>query len=118
MSIRLNDEAFNYAKSLIEEGRVVLDKHGDWEQINPDTAAQDEFIHERGMEAYAKWHLGVKEGASREDKSAYSFPYGNFRDVYRSGVIAAQERAAQFHHGAIESAAQELESLLGVDSES
>ncbi len=113
MSIELNQEGFNYAKSLIEEGRVVNDLHGDWDEVNPGTREQDQFIHERGMEAFGRWHLGFKVGGSREDKTSYSFPYGNYEDLYRSGVIAAEERAAQFHHGQVLEAAKALEEMLG-----
>lgn len=112
MSIEVNQEGVEYAKWLIGEGRYVLDKHGDWDEINPGTEAQDEFIRREGMQAFGRWHLGLKPGASYEDKSAYSFPYGDYTNVYRSGLIAAEERAAQFHHGAIEAAAKELLALL------
>lgn len=112
MGIEANKEAVEFARQLISEGRYVLDQHGDWAQINPGTAAQDEFIHREGMKNYGKWHLGIKAGGSYGEKSAYSFPYGDFQKVYRSGLIAAQERAAQFKHGAVEQAAKDLLALL------
>ena len=113
MAIELNEEGFNYAKSLVEEGRVVNDLHGEWDEINPGTREQNEFIEEHGMEAFGRWHLGFKVGGSRQDKTSYSFPYGNYKDVYRSGIIAAEERAAQYHHEEVLEATKILEGMLG-----
>ncbi len=112
MAIEVNQPGFEWAKRMIEEGRYVLDEHGDWDQINPDTSQQDEFIREHGVEAYGNWHLGVKVGGSYHEKTAYSFPYGDYHKVYRSGLIAAEERAAQYHHGAVEQAAKDLLAML------
>ena len=112
MAIDANPEAVEFARQLIEDGRYVLDKHGDWDQVNPDTNEQDNFVREHGMKAYGNWHLGVKVGGSYNEKSVYSSPYGDFHKVYRSGLIAAQERAAQYHHGAVEQAAKDLLAML------
>ncbi len=112
MSIDANREAVEYARQLIEDGKFVNDKHGEWTEINPDTEAQNAYIHEHGMEGFGKWHLGIKVGGSYGEKGTYSFPYGDFEKVYRSGLIAAKERAAEFHHGAVEQAADDLLALL------
>lgn len=112
MAIEVNREGFEFARQLIEDGRYVLDEHGDWENVNPDTDQQDNFIRERGMKDFANWHLGIKVGGSFNEKSAYSFPYGDYHKVYRSGLIAAEERAAQYHHGAVEQAAKDLLAML------
>lgn len=111
----MNQRAVENAKRLIDEGRVLLDKHGDWDEVNPGTEAQNKFIEEHGFEEYGQWHLGFKDGASREDKSSYSFPYGDFHQVVRSGLIAAGERAQQYHHEAIKAAADELLQMLPQD---
>ncbi len=115
MSIELNKEALEYAKQLIEDGRYVLDQHGDWDSVNPGTEAEDQFVKEHGYKAYGEWHLGFKAGGSYGEKSAYSFPYGDFHKVYRSGLIAAQERASQYNHLAVLDAAQELLKMLPKD---
>lgn len=112
MAIEANREAVEFARQMIEDGRYVLDEHGDWDEINPDTDEENNFIRDRGMKAYANWHLGIKVGGSEEDKTTYSFPYGDYHKVYRSGLIAAEERAAQYHHGAVEQAAKDLLALL------
>lgn len=112
MAIEVNKTGFEYAKRLIESGRVVIDEPGDWEKNLPDTEEQNRFIKESGMEAYAQWHLGVEKGASDENKGTYSFPYGDYEKVYRSGLIAAEQRAAQYHHGAVEQAAKDLLGMI------
>ena len=111
MSIEVYKEGFENAKWLISEGHFVDDK-GNWDEINPGTQEEDAFIREHGVAAYAKWHLGVKEGGSREDKTTYSFPYGDFKNVHRSALMAAEERAKQYSHFAIRDAAVELISQL------
>ena len=112
MSIELNEAGFKYAQQLISEGRVDVDLHGDWDKINPDSEQQDRFVEEHGYEAFGEWHLGVKAGASHDTKGAYSFPYGDYKNVVRSGLIAAEERAAQYHHEAVRQAAADLLKLI------
>lgn len=112
MAIEVNRKGFEFARQLIEDGKYVLDDHGDWDNVNPDTNQQDNFIRDRGMEAFGNWHLGIKVGGSFNEKGTYSFPYGDYHKVYRSGLIAAEERAAQYHHGAVEQAAKDLLAML------
>ena len=61
---------------------------------------------------YADWHLGLTDGATEETKARYAFVYGDFRRVHRSGLIAAQYRAAEWRHKKIELAAHTLLQLL------
>ena len=37
--------------------------------------------------------MGIDKGENRETKGAYSFPFGDFRRVHRSGVISGESRA-------------------------
>ncbi len=112
MSIDVNRDAFEYARQLIEDGRYVLDDKSDWDQVNPDADHQKNFIRDRGMKDYGNWHLGVKVGGSYNERSVYSFPYGDYHKLYRSGLLAVQEQAAQYHHGAVEQAAKDLLAML------
>ncbi|WRS30745.1 hypothetical protein U6G28_03400 [Actinomycetaceae bacterium MB13-C1-2] len=111
MSIEVNQEAVEFAKKLIAEGKYSTEED-DWGEVNPDTEQQNELIHKEGMGQFAKWHLGVKSGGSRGEKTDYSFPYGDYKVVCRSGLIAAEERAAQYDHFSIRDAAKELLDLL------
>lgn len=108
MTVQLNPKAFEYAMGLIRSGRVSEDLHGDWSDVDPSRAAQNQFVADHGYEAYALWHLGIDPDDNPETKGAYSFPYGDFSVLYRSGVIAAEERAAQRHHVDIQQAAKRL----------
>ena len=112
MAIDANREAVEFARQMIEDGRYVLDNPDDWTNVDPDMDHQKNFIRDRGMKAYGNWHLGVKVGGSFNERSTYSFPYGDYHKVYRSGLLAAQEQAAQYHHGAVEQAAKDLLALL------
>lgn len=112
MSKELNQEGFEFAKKLISEGKVNDDLHGDWSQVNPDRADQNEFIEKFGWKAYSQWHLGFDPEADPNAKDAYSFPYGDFHVLHRSGLIAVEERAAQRHYEDIRAAANELLGLL------
>jgi hypothetical protein len=69
-------------------------------------------LKDHDWEAYGEWFLAIDTGASPETKDRYNFPYGDFRCVHRSGLIAAKQRAAQNEYDEIEKAADELLSLL------
>lgn len=112
MDTKLNQAAVDQAKELIKQGKVVLDEHGDWTESKPDPEAENRFLDREGFVAYGRWHLGVKPGEDPEEKGSYSFPYGDFRRVHRSGLIAVEQRAAQYGHREIEAAAKELLGLL------
>ena len=72
-----------------------------------DTAGAAEWSHKEIVA-----HLALTEGASDETKARYAFVYGDFRRLHRSGLIAAQYRAAEWRHKEIELAAHELLQLL------
>ena len=109
--IELNEAAFEFAKKMIKEGNYLLDQ-GDWHLENPDTEEQDQFIMEEGMEAYGLWHLGMRPEYGVDTKERYSFPYGNYKKVCRSGLMAAEERAKQYQYEAVRNAALELLEMM------
>ena len=111
MSISLNPQAVAYARRLIQDGKLKNDE-GHWGQHNPDTAKENAFLDKHEMEEYANWHLGLDKSIGVDAKSAYKFPYGDFKTVHRDGLIAAKERAAQQGYADIEKAADELLELL------
>jgi hypothetical protein len=43
-AVRLNQDAFDYARELIKQGRVVVDGRGAWSQHQPSTEEENEFI--------------------------------------------------------------------------
>jgi hypothetical protein len=109
MSIELNRPALRAARALVREGKVVRDGSGDWSEAQPTPDEENAFIEREGWTEYSHWHMGIDKSEDRETKEAHSFPYGDFRKVHRSGVIAAESRAGQFGHDEIR---DELKKLL------
>jgi hypothetical protein len=108
-SIKLNEDALAFAARLINERHVVGDSKGVWTKHQPSTDKENEFIRLHGFGEYAKWHLGIDDRYSANTKRRYKFPYGDFMNVHRCGVLAAKARARQYGYTEIESAAGELE---------
>lgn len=107
MTIEIYQAGFDQARQLIAEGNWTNDK-GDWHLINPDTEQQDAFIEENGIEAWGKWHLGYRPGEESDTKEAYAFPYGDYTNVDRAGLMAAEERSRQYGYEEINVAARRL----------
>ena len=105
-SYALNDKAVAHARQLIDARQYVLDS--DWGDVQPGAEAENAFLDANSWDEYAKWHLGLTEGATDETKARYGFVYGDFRRIHRSGLIACQYRAAEWRHKAVELAAHEL----------
>jgi hypothetical protein len=51
---------------------------------------------------------GLTEGPAEETKARYTFVYGDFRRLHRSGLIACLYRAAEWRHKEVERAAYRL----------
>jgi len=111
--LRLNVAAFNYAKELISQGHMVIDGKGAWREDQPSTEAENEFIRLHGFGEYAKWHLGIDDRYSENTKRRYKFPYGDFKNLHRCALLAAQSRARQYKYSEIENAATQLRALIG-----
>jgi hypothetical protein len=108
MAVKLNKKAYEQAKRLIRDGKVVRDGRDDWSEAAPSTAEENTFLEKHGWDEYALWHLGVDEEKSEETKGRFSFPYGDFTKVRRGGVISAESRAAQNDHDDITDALKDL----------
>jgi hypothetical protein len=116
MAEKLNKAAYDQAKALIEQGKVVRDDRDDWSEAAPTAAEENAFLEKHGYDEYAKWHLGVDESKSEETKGRYSFPYGDFAKVRRGGVISLESRAAQNDHDEIAKAAKDLLNRIDADA--
>ena len=114
MAIELNQPALRHARALIREGKVVRDERDDWSEAAPTADEENSFIEENGWTDFSHWHLGIDRSENGETKGAYSFPFGDFRKVHRSGVISAESRAGQHGHDAIR---DELKKLLDLIDE-
>jgi hypothetical protein len=99
-------DAVEHAERLIDARRYVLDS--DWGDVQPRAAEQNGFLESHSWDEYARWHLGLTEGAKDETKGRYAFVYGDFTRVHRTGLIACVYRASEWRHKDIELAAHDL----------
>lgn len=105
MPVDLNLSGESYAHSLIAAGKV--DRTSPWSFSAEDGNA---LLGSGGndWDAYAKAHLGLDRSANDKTKARYKYPVAKGGRIYRSGVIAAKQRAAQQGDGAVEKAASAL----------
>ena len=106
--VRLNVAAFEHARDLIQQGRFVADGKGSWAMHHPSRFAENEFIRIYGFSEYARWHLGIDERHPENTKARYKFPFGDFENLHRCGLLAVKSRAGQFGYPDIEAAAAKL----------
>lgn len=102
----LNEPAVVWARELIDSRQYVLDS--DWGDVQPRADAQNAYLESHDWDDYARWHLGLTEGASDDTKARYAFVYGDFRRIHRTGLIACVYRASEWRHKAVELAAHDL----------
>src|SRR5262249_51233835 len=107
-SIELNEIAFTFAAKLIKKGQDVADSKGAWSKDRPSVQQENEFIRRYGFAEYAKWHLGIDRLFPDDTKRRYRFPYGDFKNVHRCGLLAVKARAAEYKYHDIENAAARL----------
>ena len=116
-AVKLNIGAIEYAKDLIKQGYVVADGRGAWSEHHPSAVAENEFIRLHGFGEYAKWHLGIDHRYAENTKQRYKFPYGDFKNIHRCGVLAAQSGAGQHKYHEIENAAAQLKTVIAIRME-
>lgn len=104
--VKLNEEAYKYAKKLIEEGRI--DTTSGW---SFDTEDENELL-ENGWEEYKLWFLGIDDKHGEQTKARYKFPYGKNGKVYRRALIAIKQRASQYNYQDIYKAADALLAMV------
>jgi hypothetical protein len=109
-SYTVNERAVAFAKELIEARRYVLES--EWGEVQPKAADENTYLERHAWDEYARWHLGLTEGARDGTKARYAFVYGDLRRLHRSGLIACVYRAASWRHKEVELAAHDLLQLL------
>jgi len=112
MTVKLNNRAYDYAKELIQKDNFVFDERDAWSEHRPSAQKENEFIQRHGMTEYGRWYLGINDERSEDTKGHYEFPYGDFENVHRCGVITAESRAGQYKHYDIENAAAHLHGMI------
>lgn len=104
MSYKMNPHALEHALHLMKSGQWALNTV--WASNRP-TADQIAALQQAGGDAEVqRWHLATDENG------AYALPYGDFRRVHRSGVIAAKRAAEQSGDQEIVAAADEILDLF------
>jgi len=78
---------------------------------------ENEFIRAHGFSQYSKWHLGIDETHAEGTKARYKFPFGDFKNVHRCGLLAVKSRAHQFGYADIEKAATQLIEIINSKKE-
>jgi hypothetical protein len=112
VAVVLNRRAFEHAKGLVAAGKFVPDERDAWSEDQPSAREENEFIERPGFGEYAKWYLGINDQASEDTKARYEFPYGDFENVHRCGVLTVESRAGQYKHYDIENAAADLHGMI------
>src|SRR4051812_41847110 len=102
----VNPDAVDHARELIRKRQYVLDS--DWGSAQPDAEAQNAYLERHSWEEYARWHLGLTDGANDGTKARYAFVYGDLRRLHRTGLIACVYRASEWRHKDVELAAHDL----------
>jgi hypothetical protein len=112
VTIRLHQPGYDHAKKLVGDGKVTLDDRDGWSEHQPSAAEENAFIDAHGYAEYGRWHLGIDDERKADTKGRYKFPYGDFTDIHRCAVLAAESRAAQRKYDDIETAAAHLHGML------
>jgi len=112
MPVNLNRTAFNHAKQLINEDKVVVDERDEWSEHQPSAKKENGFIRLHGFHEYSKWYLGIDDEQDENTKRRYRFPYGDFTKIHRCGVLSAESRAGQYRHFDVERAAAHLHGMI------
>jgi hypothetical protein len=117
-SVTLNEDALAYAKELIAQGRVVVDKKNSWKGHCPMAEEENEFVRVHGFAEYRKWHLGIDETHAEDTKARCKFPFGDFKNIHRCALLAVRSRAHQYGYLNIENAAIQLLEMIDLKRKS
>lgn len=105
MALELNKDSYAFAEKMIEDGNYRINTM--WRESHPSERAQAELLA-RGWDEARKWYLGVDPSAPEDSQDRLRFPVGDFKNIHRSGLIAARDQAVKDGDTAIGEAADEL----------
>ncbi|PHN06568.1 hypothetical protein [Flavilitoribacter nigricans] len=108
--MKTNQEAVQKARELIKSNQYVKDS--DWSEAQPSPESENDFLEDHDWTEYGGWYLGIHTDENKETKGRYGFPYGDFRRLHRSGLIAAKQRSAQQGYDDLEKAIDQLLTTL------
>ena len=73
----VNDEAVEFALELIAKRRYVLESR--WGDVQPSASQENAYLEDHSWDEYARWHLGLTDGANDGTKARYAFVFGDFQ---------------------------------------
>jgi hypothetical protein len=112
MAVQLNRRACEHAARLIEEGKFIADERESWAEHHPSSQIEEEYIEKNGFLEYGKWFFGINDEYSKDRKRYYELLFGDFENVHRCSILAAQSRAVQDKHSDVENAAADLLAMI------
>ncbi|MEV7970995.1 hypothetical protein AB0O34_34130 [Sphaerisporangium sp. NPDC088356] len=112
MAMSLNLKAYEHARKLVKDRRIVFDQRADWDVHRPSPEQENQFIAEHGFGEYSLWFLGIDDEHGENTKTRFRFPYGDFDKLHKCAVLSAEVRAAQYEREDIETAAAHLHGML------
>jgi hypothetical protein len=101
--LKINPPGLDHALHLVKTGQYAINTI--WEQNRPTEAQQQAYRTEHGDDELGKWYLA-------QDEHGYALPYGDFRRVHRSGVVAARRAAEAQGCAEVAAAADEILDLF------
>ena len=93
MPVQANRAGVEHARSLISSDQYVKDS--DWSEAQPSPDDENDALDHAGWDGYARWFLAEDTDENEQTKARYKFPYGDFRRVHRSGLVAAKQRGGR-----------------------
>src|SRR2546421_12987803 len=112
MAVKLNNQAFEHAQSLVEQGKFVFDEKDMWSEHQPSAQDVHEYIREHGFGEYRKWYLGIDTEELEDDKKGYKVRYSGFERDHRCEELAAENREGQYKYSDIERAAADVHETM------
>src|SRR5690348_13456981 len=106
MTVILNWKGYDNATQMIAGGRFVVDRSGDRSEHHPNPAREDALIRLHGLDAFAKWHLGINDEKAPDSKEPFAFPFGGFAAVHRCALVTTKMRTGNCRHREIHEAAE------------
>ena len=107
MAVVVRQKSIEYISNLISRGQVDLDSSWSFEEDD-----ENRLIGEEGWETFVNVHLAYDDEGNEEAKDTYKFPVAKIKGdevtVFRHGVIAAKQRAAQQGYDNVYTAASKL----------
>jgi len=116
MAVVVRQKSVEYISNLISRGQVDLESSWSF-------GADDEnrLIEEKGWDTFVNVHLAYDDEGNEEAKDTYKFPVAKLKGdtvtVFRRGVIAAKQRAAQQGYDNVYAAASKLLDQIDANSE-